>query len=116
MARLAVISAVGFGRIPFLPVVQRLPSLLGPEEPPARLHGDLWAGNAISWVGFQITAVAVPVEVYAITGSSFWVGMIVPSATAPTVVTTVVHRQIPRPRACTSWPRRRWASTPSRSA
>jgi len=28
VARLAVISAVGFGRIPFLPVVQRLPSLL----------------------------------------------------------------------------------------
>ena len=25
----------------------RLPDLLGPEEPPARLHGDLWSGNAI---------------------------------------------------------------------
>jgi fructosamine-3-kinase len=24
-----------------------LPSLCGPEEPPARLHGDLWAGNAL---------------------------------------------------------------------
>ena len=24
----------------------RLPELAGPEEPPARLHGDLWAGNA----------------------------------------------------------------------
>ena len=23
----------------------RLPELCGPEEPPARLHGDLWAGN-----------------------------------------------------------------------
>ena len=23
----------------------RLPSLLGPDEPPARLHGDLWGGN-----------------------------------------------------------------------
>jgi fructosamine-3-kinase len=23
----------------------RLPELLGPEEPPARLHGDLWGGN-----------------------------------------------------------------------
>lgn len=25
----------------------RLPELCGPREPPARLHGDLWAGNAI---------------------------------------------------------------------
>ncbi|MFN8122886.1 MAG: fructosamine kinase family protein [Thermoleophilia bacterium] len=24
----------------------RLPDLLGPAEPPARLHGDLWAGNS----------------------------------------------------------------------
>jgi fructosamine-3-kinase len=26
-------------------VCERLPDLCGPEEPPARLHGDLWAGN-----------------------------------------------------------------------
>lgn len=26
-------------------VVQRLPQLCGPAEPPARLHGDLWGGN-----------------------------------------------------------------------
>ncbi len=25
----------------------RLPELLGPPEPPARLHGDLWSGNAL---------------------------------------------------------------------
>ena len=25
----------------------RLPGLCGPEEPPARLHGDLWGGNAM---------------------------------------------------------------------
>lgn len=25
----------------------RLPELVGPPEPPSRLHGDLWAGNAI---------------------------------------------------------------------
>ena len=24
---------------------KRLPELLGPAEPPARLHGDLWGGN-----------------------------------------------------------------------
>jgi fructosamine-3-kinase len=28
-------------------VVRRLPELCGPPEPPSRLHGDLWAGNAM---------------------------------------------------------------------
>jgi fructosamine-3-kinase len=28
-------------------VVGRLPDLAGPEEPPARLHGDLWSGNVV---------------------------------------------------------------------
>jgi fructosamine-3-kinase len=28
-------------------LVTRLPELVGPDEPPARLHGDLWSGNAI---------------------------------------------------------------------
>jgi fructosamine-3-kinase len=26
----------------------RLPDLCGPAEPPARLHGDLWGGNAMT--------------------------------------------------------------------
>ena len=26
-------------------VCDRLPDLAGPDEPPARLHGDLWSGN-----------------------------------------------------------------------
>lgn len=29
-------------------VIARLPELVGPEEPPARLHGDLWAGNRMT--------------------------------------------------------------------
>jgi fructosamine-3-kinase len=29
-------------------VVARLPELVGPAEPPARLHGDLWAGNRMT--------------------------------------------------------------------
>ncbi len=29
-------------------VCERLPSLAGPPEPPARLHGDLWGGNALA--------------------------------------------------------------------
>jgi MFS family permease len=42
-------------------------------------HGDfrrLWMGNSLGFVGFQLTAVAVPVQVYELTGSSFWVGML----------------------------------------
>jgi fructosamine-3-kinase len=29
-------------------LLRRLPELTGPPEPPARLHGDLWAGNALT--------------------------------------------------------------------
>jgi MFS family permease len=42
-------------------------------------HADfrrLWIGNSVAFVGFQVTAVAVPVQVYDLTGSSFWVGML----------------------------------------
>jgi fructosamine-3-kinase len=28
-------------------VIERLPELAGPDEPPARLHGDLWSGNVL---------------------------------------------------------------------
>ncbi|MFV2178301.1 MFS transporter [Actinomadura sp. LOL_016] len=34
----------------------------------------LWLGQGVSFIGFQVTAVAVPVQVYDMTGSSFWVG------------------------------------------
>jgi MFS family permease len=36
----------------------------------------LWLGNSLGFVGFQLTAVAVPVQVYELTGSSFWVGLL----------------------------------------
>lgn len=29
-------------------VIARLPGLVGPPEPPALIHGDLWSGNALS--------------------------------------------------------------------
>ncbi|MWA06795.1 MFS transporter [Actinomadura sp. LD22] len=40
-------------------------------HPPYR---RLWLGQGVSFIGFQVTAVAVPVQVYGMTGSSFWVG------------------------------------------
>lgn len=54
-ARLAPLleRAQHVGRMPpslrrrFETLFSRLPTLIGPEEPPARLHGDLWTGNAI---------------------------------------------------------------------
>jgi len=36
----------------------------------------LWIGHGVSFTGFQITSVAVPVQVYELTGSSFWVGVL----------------------------------------
>jgi MFS family permease len=36
----------------------------------------MWVGNGLSFFGFQFTAVAVPVEMYAITHSSAWVGLL----------------------------------------
>jgi fructosamine-3-kinase len=32
-------------------VLERLPELAGPPEPPARLHGDLWGGNVLADAG-----------------------------------------------------------------
>ncbi|ABP52910.1 MFS transporter [Salinispora tropica] len=36
----------------------------------------MWLGNTMAMLGFQLTAVAVPVEMYALTGESFWVGLL----------------------------------------
>lgn len=36
----------------------------------------LWIGHGVSFTGFQITSVAVPVQVYQLTDSSFWVGVL----------------------------------------
>ncbi|MFC3385758.1 MFS transporter [Couchioplanes azureus] len=36
----------------------------------------MWIGNGVSFFGFQFTAVAVPVEMFAITHSSAWVGLL----------------------------------------
>lgn len=36
----------------------------------------LWIGNGVSMFGFQLTAVAVPVEMFALTDASLWVGLL----------------------------------------
>jgi len=41
----SAISAVDAGAVE--DVVRRIVSLAGPEEPPSRLHGDLWSGNVL---------------------------------------------------------------------
>ena len=46
----------------------------------------MWIGNAVSNYGFQFTAVAVPVEMFALTGDSFWVGLLGVSALVPLLI------------------------------
>ena len=46
----------------------------------------LWIGNGVSHVGYQVTAVAMPVQMYQITGSSFWVGLLGIAALIPLLV------------------------------
>jgi MFS family permease len=46
----------------------------------------LWIGHGVSFVGYQVTAVAIPVQMYQITRSSFWVGMIGIAALLPLLV------------------------------
>ena len=46
----------------------------------------LWIGNGVSFIGYQVTAVAIPVQMYQITRSSFWVGLIGIAALVPLLV------------------------------
>ena len=41
-----------------------------------RAYRRLWIGQGVSFIGFQVTSVAVPVQVYALTRSSLWVGFL----------------------------------------
>jgi MFS family permease len=47
---------------------------LRPLRVPA--YRRVWLGNAVAMFGFQFTAVAVPVEMFDLTGGSFWVGLL----------------------------------------
>ncbi|RFS84477.1 MFS transporter [Actinomadura spongiicola] len=46
----------------------------------------LWVGQGVSFIGYQVTAVAVPVQVYEMTGSSFWVGALGVAGLVPLIV------------------------------
>ncbi|WP_418952495.1 MFS transporter [Streptomyces albireticuli] len=46
----------------------------------------LWFGQTVSWIGQQMTALAVSLQVYAITGSTFSVGMVGLCSLVPLVV------------------------------
>ncbi len=46
----------------------------------------MWLGNAVSFYGYHFTAVAVPVQMYAVTGSSFWVGLLGVAGLVPLLV------------------------------
>ncbi|MFC4530295.1 MFS transporter [Sphaerisporangium dianthi] len=46
----------------------------------------LLVGQGVSFIGFQLTSVAVSAQVYAITGSSLWVGLLGPANLIPLVV------------------------------
>ncbi|GAA3121372.1 MFS transporter [Planomonospora alba] len=46
----------------------------------------LWWGQGVSFMGFQLTSVAVSAQIYDITGSSFWVGMLGPANLVPLIV------------------------------
>ncbi|BCB86489.1 MFS transporter [Phytohabitans suffuscus] len=46
----------------------------------------MWVGNAVSFFGFQLTAVAVPVEMFAITDDSLWVGLLGVAGLVPLMV------------------------------
>lgn len=46
----------------------------------------LWIGQGVAFVGYQITTVAVPLQIYGLTKSSLWVGLIGVASLVPLVV------------------------------
>jgi MFS family permease len=52
----------------------------------APAYRRMWVGNGVSFFGFQFTSVAVPVEMYAITRSSAWVGLLGVAGLVPLLI------------------------------
>ncbi|SBT51177.1 MFS transporter [Micromonospora auratinigra] len=57
---------------------------LRPLRVPA--YRRVWLGNGVAMFGFQFTAVAVPVEMFDLTGGSFWVGLLGVAGFVPLLV------------------------------
>jgi MFS family permease len=55
-----------------------------PLQHPA--YRRLWIGQAVSFTGFQLTSVAISVQVYELTKSSLWVGLLGPANLVPLIV------------------------------
>lgn len=51
-----------------------------------RPYGRLWGSTVVTAVGSQLTAVAVPLQIYDITGSSTWVGLAGAAGLGPLVI------------------------------
>ncbi|MGH3661216.1 MAG: MFS transporter [Micromonosporaceae bacterium] len=66
----------------------RVVSLIAVDVSPLR-HGAfrrMWIGQGVSFIGYQVTAVAIPVQMFQITMSSFWVGLLGIVGLAPLLV------------------------------
>ncbi|MGK5730776.1 MFS transporter [Streptomyces sp. URMC 124] len=66
-----------------------LPVRFFADVTPLRRSADfrrLWCGNTVSWMGQQMTALAVSLQVYAITGSTFSVGLVGLCSLIPLIV------------------------------
>ena len=70
------------------PQAGRPPSRLAIDTRPLRhpAYRRLFLGQAVANLGLQFTAVAVPVQMYALTGSSLWVGLLGVAGLVPLVV------------------------------
>jgi MFS family permease len=64
--------------------VQRTAIDTRPLRHPA--YRRLWIGQSVSFTGFQLTSIAISVQVYELTKSSFWVGMLGPANLVPLIV------------------------------
>lgn len=71
------------GQSPKPPLYQRIAVDIRPLRQPD--FRRLFIGQGVSFVGYQLTAVAVPFQMYEVTRSSFWVGMIGLAALLPLV-------------------------------
>lgn len=79
------VPATGTGSGGQIPVRRRIFA----DLTPFRISADyrrLWFGNMVSWVGSGMTALAISLQVYDLTGSSFYVGLVGIFTLVPLVV------------------------------